>query len=232
LTLLAIDTSSKSASAAVWRDGQLIGETVLQTGFTHSQTALPMTHALLQSVGLTPAECDAFAVTVGPGSFTGLRIGVAQIKGMAMAAGKPCYSVSTLKALAYGHAMRSGILCPVLDARRSQVYTALFRAENGKVSRIFEDDAISLEALAQRLEVLQEPIFLLGDGAQMAYDRLHERVPMMCRPMAGDTALAARGVAFAAMDEEPVAADGLYPRYLRLSQAERERAAREVQNNA
>lgn len=227
MKLLAIDSSAKVAAAAICTEDRILAETQLHTGLTHSQTLVPVCKALLDNAGVSLAELDGFALAAGPGSFTGLRIGMAAVKGMAFASGKPCYPVSTLEALAYNMVGFSGTVCPVMDARRGQVYNALFEAAHGRITRLCEDRAVAVEELAAAISTYPGPIWLCGDGAELCYDALHKGsqavrlVPLALRYQK------ASGVALAAFqDQEPLSAAALMPTYLRLPQAERERAER------
>lgn len=226
---LALDTSSKAASCALLQDGELLGEWFLRVPMTHSQTMLPMVEGLLRAAGIPPGKPDVFAVTTGPGSFTGLRIGIAAVKGMAMAAGKPCAGVSTLEALAYNAAPFCGLVVPVMDARRSQVYTAAFRANGDTLTRESADEALAVEALRERLSAGQTPVLLVGDGAQLCKQAMPELAHVTTAPerllhqRAGSVAVIAHRLA---LEGNTCPADALAPSYLRLPQAERERLAR------
>jgi tRNA threonylcarbamoyladenosine biosynthesis protein TsaB len=181
---------------------------------------------ILKNAELTLKDVDLLAVAHGPGSFTGVRIGVSMVKGLAWAGDKPCVGVSTLEAMAWHGLAAGGLVCPVMDARRSQVYNALFRIENGRPVRLTEDRPIALEELAARLESLGERAFLVGDGAQLSFDYLSARgIPCAMAPE-NLRWQDAWGVAMAAMDKTPAGPDELLPVYLRLSQAERERQER------
>ena len=230
MTILAFETSAKAASAALFREGVLLGETYQNTGLTHSQTLLSMAESLMASCGVTPAEIDAVGVAAGPGSFTGVRIGVAAAKGFAWGREIPCYGVSTLEAMAEGLGIYQGYVCPCMDARRSQVYNALFYVNHGSLSRVREDRAISLSELGEELKNLKEPIFLVGDGSNLCYNTLSESVPNLVLPGEHRMHQRASGVALAAAKlvsaGAPGDANALTPNYLRLSQAERERAER------
>ena len=147
MLILAFETSAKAGSVAVMEQGVLLAENYQNTGLTHSQTLLTMAQAALESCGKQPRDVGAVAVAAGPGSFTGVRIGVAAAKGFSWGSQIPCYGVSTLEAMALSLGLWSGVICCVMDARRSQVYNALFRAEGGKLTRLTEDRAISLEEL-------------------------------------------------------------------------------------
>lgn len=230
MTILAFETSAKAASAALCREGVLLGETYQNTGLTHSQTLLSMAESLMASCGVTPADIDAVGVAAGPGSFTGVRIGVAAAKGFAWGRELPCVGVSTLAAMAVGFGAWQGYVCPVMDARRSQVYNALFRVDCGKYTRLREDRAISLRDLGEDVKNLPGPVFLVGDGSVLCYNTLLETVPSLVLPPEHRRHQRAAGVALEAAriletGERPDGAK-LVPNYLRLSQAERERLER------
>ena len=233
MLILAFETSAKAGSAALMDDKKLLGESYQNTGLTHSQTLMTMAQDLLKSCGHTPQDVTAVAVAAGPGSFTGIRIGVAAAKGYAWGGELPCYGVSTLEAMALQMGVWNGYICPVMDARRSQVYNALFRVECGKCTRIREDRAISLADLGAELQNLSEPIFLVGDGSLLCYNTLSESVPSLVLPQEHRMHQRASGVALAAREMilrgEPADAAALTPNYLRLSQAERERMEKEQQ---
>ena len=216
MLILAFEASAKAASAALLKDGKLLSQYTQCSGLTHSRTLLPMGEDMLKNAELTLGDVDLLAVAHGPGSFTGIRIGVSMVKGLAWALDKPCVGVSTLEAMAWHGLAAGGLVCPVMDARRSQVYNALFSIENGRPVRLTEDRPISLEELAQELQSYDWPAYLVGDGAEMSYAYLTDNLRMQ----------SAWGVAMAAKDKEPGTADSLLPVYLRLSQAERERLER------
>ena len=227
MLLLAFETSAKAGSVALMDGDRLLGEFYTNTGLTHSQTLLPMAEALLKNCGHTPGDVEAVAVAAGPGSFTGVRIGVAAAKGFAWGKELPCYGVSTLEAMALQAGLENGIICCAMDARRQQVYNALFRMEKGQLTRLTEDRAISLEDLEKELKNLQEPIFLVGDGSILCYNTLKQEIPGLILPPEHCMHQRAAGVALAAIAKQQAgdAGDGalLQPNYLRLSQAERER---------
>ena len=228
MLILALESSAKAASAAVARDARLLDLEYRNDGLTHSVTLLPMAQTALERCGLTPRDLDAVAVSRGPGSFTGVRIGVSAAKGLCWGAEKPAIGVSTLEAMAWNavDAKAEGIVCCAMDARRSQVYNALFRIRDGRPVRLTEDRAIGLDALADELSSAEKPIFVLGDGATLCYNYLLERsVPATLAPE--ELRLQnAWGVCRAAEGKPPASAAELLPRYLRLSQAERERLER------
>ena len=228
---LAFETSAKAASVALTRDGKLLGESYQNTGLTHSQTLMVMAQDLLKQCGCTIEDITAVAVAEGPGSFTGVRIGVAAAKGFAWGKELPCYGVSTLEAMALSLGVWQGYVCPCMDARRQQVYNALFYAENGKLRRVTEDRAIALKDLAEELKNFKEPVFLVGDGSNLCYNTLSGQIPGLVLPPEHRMHQRAVGVALLA---EALSAAGnpgdgctLTPNYLRLSQAERERMERE-----
>ena len=228
MLILALESSAKAASAAVARDGTLLDLEFRNDGLTHSVTLLPMAEQALARCGLSLWELDAVAVSCGPGSFTGIRIGVSAAKGLCWGAEKPAIGVSTLEAMAWNavDAQAEGIVCCAMDARRSQIYNALFRIENGRPQRLTEDRAIGLDALAAELSSAEKTIFVLGDGAMLCYNYLSERsIPVTLAPE--ELRLQnAWGVCRAAEGLTPASAAELLPRYLRLSQAERERLER------
>ena len=231
MLILAFETSAKAGSAALMDDNKLLGESYNNTGLTHSQTLLPMAQELLASCGKSVKDLNAVAVAAGPGSFTGVRIGVSAAKGLAWGRQIPCVGVSTLEAMALQLGAWEGIVCCVMDARRSQVYNALFRAEAGKLTRLTEDRAISLEDLGEELSNLSGTVFLTGDGSALCHRTLGEKLPSLVLPPEHRIHQRACGVALAAAaklftGEQPSGGE-LVPNYLRLSQAERERLARE-----
>ena len=230
MLILAFETSAKAASVALLEDGKLLGESYQNTGLTHSQTLMVMAEDLLSQCGKTVADVTAAAVAAGPGSFTGVRIGVAAAKGFAWGREIPCYGVSTLEAMALSLGVYQGYVCPCMDARRSQVYNALLYVNQGVPERVSEDRAISLAELGTELKSLKEPIFLVGDGSNLCYNTLLESVPNLVLPPEHRMHQRASGVALAARKQvevgDPGDANALTPNYLRLSQAERERAER------
>lgn len=230
MKILAFESSAKAASAALLSSGQLLAEGFLNNGLTHSRTLLLLAEQLLQNCGLTPQDIDAVGVAAGPGSFTGVRIGVAAAKGLAWGAELPCCGVSTLAAMAVGLGVWQGYVCPVMDARRGQVYNALFHVDCGKYTRIRDDRAISLRDLAEDVKNLAGPIFLVGDGSVLCYNTLSEMLPALVLPPEHRMHQRAVGVALEAqrmlLSGECTDAAGLTPNYLRLSQAERERNER------
>ena len=231
MLILAFETSAKAASVALMQGRKLLGESYQNTGLTHSQTLMVMAEDLLKSCGKTAADVQAVAVAEGPGSFTGIRIGVAAAKGFAWGKQIPCYGVSTLEAMAESLGAWRGYVCPVMDARRNQVYNALFRVDDGFLCRVAEDRAIAIAELAEELKKIEEPILLVGDGSNLCYNTLKGTIPALVLPPEHRMHQRAAGVAIVAarMVEAGIAPSGndLAPNYLRLSQAERERLERE-----
>ena len=227
MKILILDSSSRSASAAICEDGRLLGEYYTNNGKTHSATLLPMTEGLLRTCSLTIGEMDALAVTVGPGSFTGLRIGMAAGKGMAFAAHLPCIPLSTLEGLAWNLQGTDALICPVLDARVSQVYTALFRCRDGVLTRLTEDCAIPIRELETLLHSQpDEHKILVGDGAKLCYNKFENRpAGLVLAPehLLYQRAGAMAGLAWQKVQAgETLPANEIVPAYLRLPQAERE----------
>ena len=231
LLILAFETSAKAGSVALMDGHKLLGESYQNTGLTHSQTLLTMAEDLLKSCGYTPKDVTAVAVAAGPGSFTGVRIGVAAAKGFAWGGTLPCYGVSTLEAMAKQLGIWQGYVCPVMDARRNQVYNALFHVKEGEITRVCQDRAVALSDLGSELVNLKEPVFLVGDGSILCYNTLLEGVPGLVCPQEHRMHQRAAGVALVARDKiaqgETGDAAALAPNYLRLSQAERERLEKE-----
>ena len=230
MRILALETSAKSVSCAVVEDGAVLARSFQRTGLTHSRTLLPMVDATLQNAEISLDSIDLYAAAAGPGSFTGLRIGVSALKGLAWAADKPCVGVSTLRAMAQNLAHVDALLICAMDARRDQVYNALFEAKSGKLTRLCDDRAIGLDELAAELRGDTRRKLVLGDGAVLAHGHLTqngiacELAPEALRYQdAVGVALAAEK---AAERGETVSAQELSIAYLRISQAERERNAR------
>ena len=226
MLMLAFESSAKAASVALCEDGRLISQVIQCSGLTHSRTLLPMAEDLLKNAETDMRQIGCFAVAQGPGSFTGIRIGIATVKGLAWAAEKPCVGVSTLAAMAWNGVAAGGLICAVMDARRSEVYNALFRIEDGRPVRLCPDRATSLSALTEELREHEEAPFLVGDGTELtsAFFReqhLDHRVPPEILRWQN-----AWGVAMEAAGKKLCTSQELPPVYLRLSQAERERQAR------
>ena len=227
---LAFESSAKAASVALCEDGRLISQVIQCSGLTHSRTLLPMAEDLLKNAETEMKQIDCFAVAQGPGSFTGIRIGIATVKGLAWAADKPCIGVSTLAAMAWNGVGAGGLICAVMDARRSEVYNALFRIEDGRPVRLCPDRAISLSALTEELRERGEAPFLVGDGTELASAFFREQHLDHRVPPENVRWQNAWGVAMEAAGKKLCTSQELLPVYLRLSQAERERQARLSRN--
>ena len=234
MLILGLDSSAVAGSCALCEIGgekkTVIASSFVNTKLTHSQTLLPMVEDMLKSSGYELKDIDLLAVNSGPGSFTGIRIGVAAVKGIAFALGKPCVGVSTLHSLAYNLAGFDCIVCAVMDARCNQFYNALFEIEGEKISRLTPDRAISGADLAVELKLYNDKkIILSGDGAELAYKSINAEnialAPLTVRLQR------AENVCLAAAEYEGVTARELLPLYLRLPQAERERLAKINENN-
>ena len=229
MKILALESSAKAASCAILSDGELLASAWQATGLTHSRTLLPMVEDMLKNSELSVQEMDAVAVAAGPGSFTGLRIGIAAVKGLAWAAEKPCIPVSTLEAMAWPLAHLEGNIVCAMDARRQQIYNAVFLAESGELTRMREDRAISLLEAWEDLKDFDGTLTIVGDGAALCCNYMSLQgidcqlaPPHLRMQSAVGVGMAAERMGLGAA----VSAQELEPVYLRLSQAERERLGR------
>ena len=234
MIILSIDSSATAASCALTEDNKLISEFFTNTDFTHSRTLAPMIENLLAVAGKTVSDVDLVAVTNGPGSFTGVRIGVSVAKGIAFPDDIPCMAVSTLEAMAYNLTLTDCIVCAVMDARRNQVYNAMFRIRFGEVERLCDDRAIAISELKEEIreKYLGERIILVGDGSTITMREvmdLPKSVEMAPEPLRFQRAasVASAAVTRLSAGEKPITGAELLPSYLRLSQAERERKEKE-----
>ncbi len=231
-TILAVDTSAKSVSCALVRNGRVLASFFSNTGLTHSQTLLPMVEDLLRVADVTVDKLDALSVNAGPGSFTGVRIGVAAVKGLAFTGEKPCIAVSTLECMAMNVPLRPDVVvCGVMDARCQQVYTALFSVdEAGAPIRLWDDEAISITELGERLRAVGKDVVLVGDGSELCYEALKGTIAGLSLAPVSARLQNAVGTALVAerLFEQGVTvfAEELLPTYLRLPQAERELKSR------
>ena len=227
MLILAFETSAKACSVALHDGNKLLAESYQNTGMTHSQTLMTMAEDLLKTCGMTAGEVTHLAVAAGPGSFTGVRIGVAAAKGFGWGAELPVYGVRTLESMARSLGVWDGHVCACMDARRSQVYNALFRSNGGALERVSEDRAIALEELKTNLEHIDGPIYLVGDGAMLTHRTLSGQIENLILLPEHRLQQRASGVSLAAVEaiNRGESGDGaaLQPNYLRLSQAERER---------
>ncbi len=223
MKILAIDSSAVSASCAVTDNGKLVAQSFVNIGLTHSQTLMPMIESTVRQSGIDLSEIDLLAVTAGPGSFTGVRIGVSTIKGIAFTRNIKCVGVSTLEAIAYTAQINEGIVCAVMDARCRQVYNALFRFKNGKLERLCEDRAISIAELEKELYDLDELIVLAGDGTQVCRNLMkYEKIISAPENVRMQSAWGAAAAAMNCSEGSYVSSSELQPIYLRVPQAERE----------
>ena len=225
MKILALETSARACSAAVTQDGQILAACCQNSGLTHSRTLMPMVESMLKNADLTLDGMDAVAVAAGPGSFTGIRIGVSAAKGLAFAADKPAVGVSTLAAMARNVAFCDGLVICAMDARRQQVYNALFEAKDGRLTRLTPDRAIALEELAEELRSDPRPKTVVGDGAKLCFAHLTEAgIPCRLAPahlvMQNAMSVALEAEAMAA-EGKLVSAQALEPVYLRPAQADR-----------
>lgn len=224
---LAFDSAAKIASVALLQDEKLVSQYAIDNGLTQSELLLPMAESMLKSVGIGFPDIGLFASSVGPGSFTGVRIGVSLVKGLAFGRNIPCVAVDTLDALAENLNGLSGIIVPCMDARRSQVYTAIYSSDGEKCKRLTEDMAISVSELCEKLKDFKEDIYIVGDGYEIVKRALRD-----CKINAKNTpkdlilesaASVARCAYRAYLSGEYIKDTELSPTYLRLPQAERER---------
>lgn len=224
MLILSVDSSATPASVCLY-DGKVIAEYYTNTGLTHSQTLVAMIESVLKITGHTASDIDCYAVNSGPGSFTGVRIGVSAVKGMAFAADRPCAAVSTLESMAYNYLSCDAVICACMDARRRQVYNALFRVNSACAERLCADRAIAVDELLSELNAYDEKIILAGDGAELVYNSVQENSNICLAPVNNRYQRASSTAVIAAEMLEKgqtVSAAALMPSYLRLSQAERE----------
>ena len=229
MKILALDSSGLVASVAVVEDNQLLAEYTVNYKKTHSQTLLPMIDEICKMTEFDIQNIDAIAVSAGPGSFTGLRIGSATAKGLGLALNKPLIHVPTLEAMAYNIFDTDKLICPIMDARRSQVYTGIYRSQNGEVETVANQCAIAVEELINILNGLNEEVIFVGDGIPVFKAILDKELKVkhlyapaqLNRQRAGSVAEAGKHYYNKGMTERP---EEHKPDYLRPSQAEREYA--------
>ncbi len=228
MKILSLDTTAEVCTSALCDGNKLVAEMTVNTGNTHSQTLLPVIEQILKISEMSIDDIDGFACSTGPGSFTGVRIGVSTVKGIAYGKDKPCVSISTLEALAYNLNGFDGIICPVMNARRNQVYNALFECKSGELTRLCADRALSIDELDEELSDQSSPIYLVGDGYDITFNGFKKTSP--CYVPERLRVQSAYSVARCALKKleagEKLTDSELVPIYLRPSQAERERNER------
>ncbi len=231
---LSLDTTAQIASAAIVKNGKTLCEYTVNSGNTHSVTLLPMIKHMLETVKLTTKDIDMYAVSVGPGSFTGVRIGVSTVKGLAFADNVPCVGVSALEAMAENLRGLGGVICPVINARRSQVYTALFKSEEGRIERLCEDTMLVISELEEKLREF-DSVWFVGDAYDMVSYMTDNVTPACLRNVnAVGVANVGERIYNSAEDKSVFTDAALLPIYLKKTQAEREREERlsmEEKNN-
>ena len=235
---LAFDSTAKAASVAVVKDGRVLADFTVDNGLTQSELLLPMAESVLHALKLSFSDVNLLAATVGPGSFTGVRIGVALVKGIAFGKSTPCVAVSTIEALAENLSPIDAVIVPVMDAKRSQVYTAIFDSDGKEIKRLTEDMAIGIDELAKRLDVVARgrKIYLSGDGYEIAKKMLTElgvKVEETPALLINENAASVAKVAIRSYERGKYVTDSEFiPTYLRVPQAERERLEREAGKSA
>ena len=239
MKILAIDCTARPASVAVLEDGKILSAAFTNTGLTHSQTLVPMIDSALKDAQLELADVERFAINAGPGSFTGVRIGVAALKGLVFSDEANCVPVSTLESMAYNFKGLPNIeaydICPAMDARRNQVYTALFRWENGRVHRLMEDAALPVPELLAQLQGQGRPVVFVGDGAELVYAAAQTVLPdchLAPEPLRYQNATSVAACAADKLEAgvSPVRSEEILPVYLRAPQAERELKKKSKEN--
>ncbi len=219
MIILGIDTSGKTASAAVCTENAVLAQTTVYTKLTHSQVILPICNDVLKSAGMELGGVDVIAAAAGPGSYTGLRIGIAAVKGICFALDKPCIGISTLESLAYNVSLHKGIICAVMAARLDLVYCAVFRSDGRTVSRLTEDGIMPLGELKASLEAMEGDIAVVGDAAEkLTGERFITAPPHLRLQLASSLCAAAFG-------KEPYPPDSLEAAYLQITKAEQDRMA-------
>lgn len=216
MIILGIDTSGKTASAAVCTENAMLAQTTVYTKLTHSQVILPICKDVLKSAGMELGGVDVIAAAVGPGSYTGLRIGIAAVKGICFALNKPCIGISTLESLAYNVSLHKGIICAVMAARLDLVYCAVFRSDGRTVSRLTEDGIMPLGELKASLEAMEGDIAVVGDAAEkLTGERFIAAPPHLRLQLASSLCAAAFGKEFYPPDRLEAA-------YLQITKAEQD----------
>lgn len=229
MKILSLECSATPCSAAIIEDGKILASDFVNIGLTHSQILMPMAEKVAATANVSLKDIEGFAVSAGPGSFTGIRIGISATKGLAAAEKKPCVAISTLLSMAYNYIDTDCIVCAVMDARCNQVYNAIFDIENGKINRICEDRALLCEELKENIKEISQNskkcVIIVGDGAKVFYPFVSD-LENVCEPNDDRRFQNAVSVAYAAEEyfhrNETISPEDLLPVYLRLPQAERE----------
>ena len=216
MTLLGIDTSGKTASVALCTEDKVLAQTTVYTSLTHSQVILPICKDVLKNAGMELSDVDGIAVAMGPGSYTGLRIGISAVKAICFAQDKPCIGVSTLEGLANNVSLHRGIICAVMAARLDLVYCAVFESDGCKVKRLTEDEILPLDELAAKLEQYDGSIAVAGDAADKLVGERFVTAPPHLRLQL------ATGLCSAAFDKEPGTPEKLDAAYLQITKAEKD----------
>lgn len=236
MKILGVEGSAVSASVSVVENGKVIALESSNTGLTHSQTLMPMVESTLKKAEAAINDIDYIAVSNGPGSFTGIRIGVSLVKGLADPLNKKCVAVSTLEAIAKPLENTGVVAASVMDARCNQVYSALFDCEKGEMKRLTEDDAITIDELTEKLKKQDKKVVLIGDGANICYNKMKDILENVSVASATIRYQSASSVALIAEElllkdvNNAVSSEELVPKYLRLSQAERELKKKQENN--
>ena len=224
MIILGIDSSAKSASVALTDDDKVIGSYYTNTGLTHSQTLMPMIENLLNNANIGIESVSLIAVNKGPGSFTGIRIGVAAAKGIADVNKTPVFGASTLESMAYNLSDTDCVACCVMDARCNQVYNAFFDITNGKITRLTSDSADSIDKVEEEIKKYKKNVILVGDGAEICYNKMecNESIRIASQGNRFQSAIGVCFDAFNSTHDNYIESTLLVPEYLRLPQAERE----------
>lgn len=233
MIILSLDSTETTATAAITEDERLIADMTVNSGLTHSETLLPMIEQLMKCARLSYDNIDMFVCSAGPGSFTGVRIGAAVLKGLAFGRNKPCIGVSALEALAYNFVGIDGLICPCMDARRSQLYNALFESRGGRITRLCEDRVISAAGLSEELREVSAPVYLCGGGYEIITEACAGNCGVVPTPqlLRYENAYSAAVCAFRNYDGSVELNSDilLSPTYLRPSQAERSKKENSLQ---
>ena len=228
MLIFAVDTCSMSSSCAIADENRIIAEFTVNHKKTHSEKIMPQIEAMFKAADITVNDIDAFAAAVGPGSFTGVRIGVAIVKGFSLAANKPCISVSAIEGLSYGARHFNGLVVPILDARRNQVYSGIFKSDGRKIKRLTPDRAVELSVLLEELKGYDENVIFSGDGVPVFKEEvvrtIGDKAYFVPNPYVYNLASNVAQIGIEKFENGEITEGGLLvPEYVRLSQAEQEK---------